>query len=97
MKELVELNFKVVFVGVSAFGLDQKWLGRELNTKTLAELVELNKKYQISLVGEGGEYESLVLDGPIFKKRIEIVASETNYENDSGVLKIKEAKLIDKR
>lgn len=96
MNELVELNFKVIFVGVSAFGLDQRWLGRELNNETLAELVELNKKYQISLVGEGGEYESLVLDGPIFKKRIEILASETCYENNSGVLTIKEAKLVAK-
>jgi predicted ATP pyrophosphatase (TIGR00289 family) len=96
MKELVELGFKVVFVGVSAFGLDQKWLGRELNNETLVELVELNKKYQISLVGEGGEYESLVLDGPIFKKRILIVDSETSYENNCGILTIKEAKLVDK-
>jgi ABC transporter with metal-binding/Fe-S-binding domain ATP-binding protein len=96
MKELVELNFKVIFVGVSAFGLDQRWLGRELNNETLAELVELNKKYQISLVGEGGEYESLVLDGPIFKKRIKILASETCYENNSGLLTINEAILVAK-
>ena len=48
--------------------------------------MELNKKYQISLVGEGGEYESLVLDAPIFKKRIEIIEAKTSYENNSGVL-----------
>lgn len=56
MQELVDLEFKVIIVGVSAFGLDQKWLGREINAESLAELVELNRKYQISLVGEGGEY-----------------------------------------
>jgi diphthine-ammonia ligase len=58
--------------------------------------VEINQKFQISLVGEGGEYESLVLDAPIFKKRIEIVEAETSYENNSGVLTIKEARLVDK-
>jgi diphthine-ammonia ligase len=96
MRELIDLKFKVIIVGVYAYGLDQTWLGREINTETLEKLVELNEKYQISLVGEGGEYESLVLDAPIFKKRIEIIKAETNYANNSGVFVIKEAKLVNK-
>ena len=96
MNELIDLKFKVIIIGVYAYGLDQTWLGREINPETLEKLVELNEKYQISLVGEGGEYESLVLDAPIFKKRIEIVEAETNYEDNSGVLAVKEAKLVDK-
>jgi diphthine-ammonia ligase len=96
MKELIDLKFKVIIVGVYAYGLDQTWLGKEINNETLEKLVELHEKYQISLVGEGGEYESLVLDAPIFKKRIEIVKAEKNYENNSGTLTIKEAKLVDK-
>ena len=96
MKELIDLKFKVIIVGVYAFGLDQTWLGKEINAETLNRLVELNEKCQISLVGEGGEYESLVLDAPIFKKRIEIIDAKTSYENNSGVFVIKEAKLVDK-
>jgi diphthine-ammonia ligase len=96
MRELIDLKFKVIIVGVYAYGLDQTWLGREINPETLEKLVELNEKYQISLVGEGGEYESLVLDAPFYKKRIEIVEAETNYENGSGVLVVKEARLVDK-
>ena len=96
MKELIDLKFKVIIVGVYAYGLDQTWLGKEIDTETLEKLVELNKKYQISLVGEGGEYESLVLDAPFFKKRIEIVQAEATYENLSGVLVVKEARLVDK-
>jgi len=96
MNELIDLKFKVIIVGVYAYGFDRSWLGREINSATLEKLVELHKKYQISLVGEGGEYESLVLDAPIFKKRIEIVESEISYENSSGVLVVKEARLMDK-
>jgi predicted ATP pyrophosphatase (TIGR00289 family) len=96
MNELIDLKFKVIIVGVYAYGLDQSWLGREINSEALDKLVELHKKYQISLVGEGGEYESLVLDAPFYKKRIEIVEAETSYENDSGVLVVKEAKLVGK-
>ena len=96
LKELIDLNFKVVIVGVYAYGLDQTWMGKEINTETLEKLVELHEKYQISLVGEGGEYESLVLDAPIYRKRIEIVKSVVSYENNSGVLSIEEAKLVNK-
>jgi diphthine-ammonia ligase len=96
MKELINLKFKVIIVGVYAYGFDKSWLGREINFDTLEKLVELNERYQISLVGEGGEYESLVLDAPFYKKRIEIVEAETNYENNSGILVVKEAKLVDK-
>ena len=96
MNELIRLKFKVIIVGVYAYGLDQKWLGKEITPETLQKLVELHKKYQISLVGEGGEYESLVLDAPIYKKRLEIVEAETSYENNRGVFVIKEAKLVDK-
>jgi predicted ATP pyrophosphatase (TIGR00289 family) len=96
MNELIELKFKVVIVGVYAYGLGKSWLGREINSATLEKLIELHKKYQISLVGEGGEYESLVLDAPFFKKRIEVIESEINYDNFSGVLMVKKAKLVDK-
>jgi len=96
MNELIDLDFKVIIIGVYAYGFDKSWLGKEINNETLEKLGEMNKKYQVSLVGEGGEYESLVLDAPIFKKRIEIIQAETNYENNRGVYAIKEAKLVDK-
>jgi len=96
MKEIIDLKFKVIIVGVYAYGFDKSWLGKEINSAILDNLIELHEKYQISLVGEGGEYESLVLDAPFYKKRIEIVQSETRYENSSGVLVVKEARLVEK-
>lgn len=96
LREIVDQKFKVVVVGVYAYGFDVGWLGREINSATLEKLVNLHEKYGISLVGEGGEYETLVLDAPFFKKRIQIVQSEINYEEHSGVLVVKESKLKDK-
>ncbi|MFC1487060.1 diphthine--ammonia ligase [Thermoproteota archaeon] len=96
MKELIDLKFKVIIIGVYAYGLDQTWLGQEINTETLRKLVDLNEKFQISLVGEGGEYESLVLDAPFFKKSIKIFKAKINYENNCGVYAIIKAKLVNK-
>jgi ABC transporter with metal-binding/Fe-S-binding domain ATP-binding protein len=96
MNELISLKFKVLIVGVSAYGLDKSWLGAEINNKNLQKLIELNRKFQISLVGEGGEYESIVLDAPIFKKQIEVLEAQTNYEKNCGIFIIKKAKLVAK-
>ena len=45
---------------------------------------------------EGGEAETLVLDCPIFKKRINILASSTVWDRDNGYLSISEAELENK-
>ena len=96
LKEIIDLNFEVIIVGVFAYGFDQSWLGRKINSSTLKSLVELNSKYQISLVGEGGEYETLVLDAPFFRKKIQMLQAKRVWENHSGYLLVKKAKLVEK-
>jgi len=98
LKETIDLGFDVRIIGVYAEGFDESWLGRKIDEKTINDLIFLNKKYGISIVGEGGEYESLVTDGPIFKKKIKIIDSEKiwNRKTQSGYLKIKKAVLVEK-
>jgi len=96
MKEIINLDFDVIIVGVYAYGFDQNWLGKKIDSTTLKNLIELNHKYRISLVGEGGEYETLVLDAPFFKKKIQVLQTERIWENHSGYLLVKEAKLVEK-
>ncbi|UCF59619.1 MAG: TIGR00289 family protein [Candidatus Bathyarchaeota archaeon] len=95
LKEIVRLNFHVIVVGAYAYGFDQSWLGRKIDSATLDDLNELNKQHQISLVGEGGEYETLVLDAPFFRKRIQLLRADKVWEDDSGYLLVKEAKLVE--
>jgi diphthine-ammonia ligase len=96
LREIVTEHFEVIFVGVYAYGFDASWLGRIIDSKTIDKLVELNRKYQISIVGEGGEYETLVLNAPFFKKKIQLVLMEKIWEGQSGHLLVKEAELTEK-
>ena len=93
LNQIVELKMKTVIVGVYAHGFTPKWLGREIDRVAVNDLVELNRKFQISLVGEGGEYETLVLDAPFFKKQIELIEVEKKWEGESGYLLVKKATL----
>lgn len=98
-EELLNEMAKVLdirIVRVAAEGLDSSWLGRPINVNSIENLKALNRRYMVHMAGEGGEYETVVLDAPFFKKRIEIVKSEVEWEGDTGTLKILDARLVDK-
>lgn len=96
LKEMVSLNFETIIVGVYAYGFDESWLGRMIDSVAIQDLAGLNKKYQVSLVGEGGEYETLVLDARFFRKRIKLLQVEKIWEGQSGHLLVKKAELVNK-
>lgn len=96
LKEIVALKMVTMIVGVYAHGFDQTWLGRRMDENAISDLVELNQRFQVSIVGEGGEYETLVLDAPFFKRRIELVEIERIWEKTSGYLDVKKAILVKK-
>ena len=96
MEELIELGFRVIITGVYAYGFDEKWLGREIDRGVLKALIELNERYEVSVIGEGGEYETLVLDAPCFRKRIQLEKARRVWEDGSGYLLIEEASLEEK-
>ena len=96
LREIIDLGFQVIIIGVYAHGFTQKWLGRKIDSTTLKDLLELNRRYGVSPVGEGGEYETLVLDAPLFKKKMRLVQTEIVWEDQSGHLLVKRAELEDK-
>ncbi|MFB2623881.1 diphthine--ammonia ligase [Methanothermobacter marburgensis] len=96
MEEIVDLGFRVMVTAVAAEGLDESWLGRIVDKRMISELADLSERYGINPAFEGGEAETLVLDGPIFKKRLEILEYEKKWFFDNGFLDIKRAVLVDK-
>ncbi len=96
MRKIVSLGFKIMICGVAAWGLDESWLGRIIDDDTIDELVKLNEKYHVDIAFEGGEAETLAVDGPIFKKRIEILKYKKEWHLDSGVFIIEDAVLKEK-
>jgi len=93
LMEILDLNLEVVITGVCAHGFTEEWLGRKIDEATVVDLMELHRRYGLSPVGEGGEYETLVLDAPFFKKRITITESEKVWKGQSGCFIVKKAKL----
>jgi ABC transporter with metal-binding/Fe-S-binding domain ATP-binding protein len=96
LEEIVDKRFKTIISGIFAYPLDGTWLGKQIDAEIIKRLLVLQQEFGISPSGEGGEIETTVLDAPLFRKHIEIVDSESSARSNSGVFRIKRARLVPK-
>jgi ABC transporter with metal-binding/Fe-S-binding domain ATP-binding protein len=87
-------GFEIRVIQVAARGLNESWLGRTLDRAAFEELEALNEAYGVHIMGEGGEFETLVTDGPHMSRRIEL-KYETEWNRTRGTLQITDARLGD--
>jgi diphthine-ammonia ligase len=93
LREIIKSNFQVMVTGVAALGLTMEWLGKILTEEDVEKLEEVSKKYGVNVCGEGGEMETIVLDCPLFKEKIQVLDYEVDWRGDRGFLIIRKAEL----
>ncbi len=71
LEDFITLGFKAIVVSCKADLFGKEFIGREVDEDFIKEL----RRKGICLCGENGEFHTLVVDGPIFKRRIEITKS----------------------
>jgi ABC transporter with metal-binding/Fe-S-binding domain ATP-binding protein len=91
---MLDAGFEITIIRVAAYGLDESWLGRTLDSEAIAELEVLNESHGVHILGEGGEFETLVTDGPHMERPIEL-AYETEWDGTRGTLRITDAWLAE--
>jgi len=97
MREIVREGFTFIMSKVAADGLNKSWLNKSITNKEIDDLVKLSEKIGMNIAGEGGEFETLVLDGPIFNKKINIKKSRIMEEDENtATLMIEKAELLEK-
>ena len=72
VEEFIDAGFVAVVVAAKAELFGDEVLGKRIDRDFLKYLEEISKTKAITPCGEAGEFHSLVIDGPIFKKRLEI-------------------------
>ncbi|KAG1759806.1 hypothetical protein EDD22DRAFT_848950 [Suillus occidentalis] len=100
LSEMIAAGVKSVLIKVAGIGLTVKHLGKTLN-EMQDTLTRLNSIYGLHICGEGGEYETLTLDSPLFKHRIVLDETEVVMHTDNefapvAYLRIKQASLCPK-
>jgi len=84
LEELVKNKFKIIIVGVFAYPLNQSWLGREIDKNFIEEVKKLKDKYKIHAAGEGGEFESFVLNCPLFSRELKVRKFKDSKEGENS-------------
>lgn len=93
MKELIQSDFHFIISSVSAGGLDETWLGKEIIFDDLKKLEQLSKKYGFNVNFEGGEAETLVIDCPLFSQPLKILNYRKSWDGIRGRFEILDAEL----
>ena len=84
LNELLENKFKVIITAVAAYPLDKSWLGRIIDKDFIEDVKELKRKYKIHPAGEGGEFETFVLNCPLFNKPLEVKGYKDYKEGENA-------------
>lgn len=72
LNELISEGFEVRISAVAAYPLDKSWVGRIINSEFIKDVIDLKENYKINPAGEGGEFESLVVNCPLFKNKLDV-------------------------
>ncbi|NCN51814.1 diphthine--ammonia ligase [archaeon] len=84
LKELIKNNFEIILTGVFAYPFNESWVFRKIDNSFLKEILELNKKYKIHVAGEGGEFETFVINCPLFSHPLKIIGKEVIQEGENS-------------
>jgi len=78
LQQMVDGGLDARIVKVASMGLGARHIGESiLNRSFSCHLHDLNRKWGVHVCGEGGEYESAVVDAPMYRSVVRILSSET--------------------
>ena len=77
-------KFKIIVVGVFAYPLNEKWLGRIIDGKFIEDVKMLKEKYKIHVAGEGGEFETFVVNCPLFSRELKVKPKNIFKEGENS-------------
>jgi len=96
MKEFMEAGFISIVVAAKAEIFGDDVLGKTVDRDFIQMLEELRETKGVTVCGEAGEYHTLVIDGPLFQKRLAITESEKVTRGDIHFLEVLRTELRDK-
>jgi ABC transporter with metal-binding/Fe-S-binding domain ATP-binding protein len=91
LREEIDAGIRSIIVSVSAEGLDSSYLGREINSDLANLFFALWNRYGVNVSGEGGEYETFVIDSPLHRVPIKLFDVTAEISRDRSRLIIRKA------
>lgn len=90
LTDFIDAGFEAIIVSAQARLIDEEWMGKRVDR----DFMDYLKAKDIDLCGENGEYHTLVVNGPLFKRRIEITESRTIKRDSYWFLDTQKYRLV---
>jgi len=81
MREMLAKGYRFVITQIAADGLNKDDLGRELTADYLETFFKRSERYGFHNGGDGGVYDTLTIDGPMFDKAIDVTITDKVMES----------------
>ena len=89
LRELIKNDFEVIITGVAAYPLDEEWIGRVIDEQFIQDIEKLRERHSINPAGEGGEFETFVVNCPLFRRGLRIRRSKVHGSGNSWTMDVK--------
>ncbi len=93
VSELIDVGFEAIVVSAKSELIAKEWIGHRVDRDFVKYLIDSG----IDPCGEGGEYHTVVVNGPIFRNRIEVTPGRTYQRNTHWILDISQYRLTPKK
>jgi diphthine-ammonia ligase len=90
LTRLIDGGFRAIMSCVKTPWFTIDWLGRAIDRPCLGDLTRLAAVNGVDLCGENGEYHSLLLDGPMFHRPLEMKADKATAPDGLMHLAVRE-------
>lgn len=96
MRLLPKQGIRYIISKISTFGLPISFLGRMIDEEATEEIIGLARKHGFNPAFEGGEAETMVLDAPLMKCRIEVRGNIVRISEFEGYYSINDIDCLKK-
>jgi len=96
MRDLVVFGFKFIITTISVEGLPPKFLGKVLGEDDIEEIIRLAHIHGFNPAFEGGEAETLVVDAPLFKKKLVVKGHPVRLGFENWTYIVESVELVSK-
>ena len=93
LKEFIDLGFEAVVVAAKTAFFGEEILGQKIDSSFIKYVEEQTERTGLTFCGEAGEYHTLVINGPMFKQRLEITESRKVLRDGLCLLEVSNIEL----
>ena len=91
LSQFIELGFEAVVVSANTKYIDEEWVGRAVDS----DFQDYLSSKGIDPCGENGEYHTVVINGPLFSRRISLTAGPVIAKGEFRLMDIVDFRLED--